>query len=236
MSALFGALGAFGEGFANSVVAKREKQEREARDNAFDTSLNRMEGLTNASAPMAMGVQGMGGGGADSGRTASSSAGAGRFDRNFIRDELVKRGLPLHVAEASVVNFIDESGLDPTINEKAPLVPGSRGGKGLYQATGPRRRSMEAMAAQRGVSPDDFALQLDHYVYEMNGPEAAAGKKILATTNTADAAVAILNYFLRPAPEHRATRAARYRTLADPQPAPTVQAVMNRYPRPMGVQ
>ncbi len=49
---------------------------------------------------------------------------------------------------AFVMNFKDESGLDPGINEANPIVPGSRGGYGLYQLTGPRRKAYEAFAQQ----------------------------------------------------------------------------------------
>lgn len=48
---------------------------------------------------------------------------------DYIRQGLVKRGLPEHVADAFVVNFQDESGLNPGINEANPIVPGSRGGR-----------------------------------------------------------------------------------------------------------
>ena len=36
-----------------------------------------------------------------------------------------------HVADGFVMNFKDESGLNPGINEQNPIVPGSRGGFGL---------------------------------------------------------------------------------------------------------
>jgi hypothetical protein len=74
---------------------------------------------------------------------------------------LVDRGLPPHVAAGIVENLKDESGLDPGINEVEPLVPGSRGGFGLAQWTGPRRVALENYAAQRGANIADPQLQLD---------------------------------------------------------------------------
>lgn len=127
-----------------------------------------------------------------------------------IRDGLVQRGLPPHVADAFVLNMQDESGLNPGINERNPIVPGSRGGFGLYQLTGPRRRAYEAFAAQRGVDPSDVDAQLDFLVTELQGPEARAAQSILSAPDTATAAQAIVNDFLRPAPEHRQRRASRY--------------------------
>lgn len=127
-----------------------------------------------------------------------------------IRAGLIERGLPEHVADGFIMNFQDESGMDPGINEIAPLVPGSRGGFGLYQLTGPRRREYEAFAAQRGVPVDDVEAQLDFLMTELSGSEARAAKHILSAPDAGSAAAAIVNKFLRPSEEHRARRAAQY--------------------------
>ncbi len=129
---------------------------------------------------------------------------------DYIRQGLLQRGLPEHVADAFILNFKDESGLNPGINEAQPLVPGSRGGYGLYQLTGPRRRAYEQFAAERGVSPDNVDAQLDFLMMELQGPEAKAAQAILSAPDTGTAAAAIVNQFLRPAEEHRARRAAAY--------------------------
>lgn len=123
---------------------------------------------------------------------------------------LVKRGLPQHVADAFVMNMKDESGLNPGINEANPVVPGSRGGFGLSQWTGPRRQNLEAFAAQRGVAPSDTNAQLDFLMSELQGPERSAYDAIMAAPDTGSAAAAIVNKFLRPAEQHRASREARY--------------------------
>lgn len=137
-----------------------------------------------------------------------------------IRQGLINRGLAPHLADAAILNFQDESGLNPGINEKNPIVPGSRGGYGLYQLTGPRRREYEAFAAQRGVSPDDIDAQLDFFMGELAGSEASAGKKFLSAPDTATAAQVLVNDFLRPAPEHRQARSAKYgRVATTPQEA-----------------
>lgn len=138
----------------------------------------------------------------------STMVGGGGADA--IRAGLVARGLPEHVADAFVMNFQDESGLDPGINEANPIVPGSRGGYGLYQLTGPRRRAYEAYAAERGIDPSNVDAQLDFMMTELKGPEQAAFKSIMAAPDTGSAAAAIVNKFLRPAESHRASREARY--------------------------
>ncbi len=147
-------------------------------------------------------------------------------EASAIREGLVSRGLPPHVADAFVLNFQDESGLNPGINERNPIVPGSRGGFGLYQLTGPRRTAYEQFAGQRGVDPSDVDAQLDWLMHELQGPEAKAAQSILSAGDTGTAAAAIVNDFLRPSPEHRTSRANRYMSLAgqDGQ-APAAQAL-----------
>lgn len=129
---------------------------------------------------------------------------------SYIRSGLINRGLPEHVADGFLLNMQDESGLDPGINEAAPLVPGSRGGYGLYQLTGPRRRAYEAFASQQGVDPSNIDAQLDFLMSELAGPEANAYQAIMSAPDSGSAAAAIVNQFLRPSEEHRARREAAY--------------------------
>lgn len=157
------------------------------------------------------------------------------MDAQYVLDGLIQRGMNPVQAEAFVWNFRDESGLNPGINEIAPIVPGSRGGFGLSQWTGPRRRALEAYAADRGRPVDDADLQLDFLMTELQGPEKSAWNKIAAAKTTPEAAAAVVNYFLRPAEEHRARREANYlggkvpqtarnALSAGPQGQPEVQA------------
>ena len=127
-----------------------------------------------------------------------------------IRQGLLSRGLSPHVAEGFLMNFQDESGLNPGINEIAPTVPGSRGGFGLYQLTGPRRVEYEAYAKARGVDPSDVDAQLDFMMQELETTERGTAEALQGTTTAGDAASVIVNRFLRPAEEHRASRTARY--------------------------
>lgn len=130
-----------------------------------------------------------------------------------IKAGLMRRGLPEHVADAFLVNMNDESGLDPSINERQPLVPGSRGGFGLAQWTGPRRKQLEAFAAARGLPVDDMNTQLDFLMEELGGAESQAGQAILNAPDRAAAAQAIVNKYLRPAEPHRDARSERYASL-----------------------
>jgi len=120
-----------------------------------------------------------------------------------------------------VMNFQDESGLNPGINERNPIVPGSRGGFGLYQLTGPRRVAYERYARERGVPVSDEDAQLDFMMMELQGPEKRAAQAIFNTENAGDAAAAIVTNFLRPAEKHRAERVARYTSGSAPQTVST---------------
>jgi hypothetical protein len=118
--------------------------------------------------------------------------------------------MPQHVAEAFVLNFQDESGLNPGINEANPIVPGSRGGFGLYQLTGPRRKAYEAWAGQNGRELADPNAQMDFMMKELGSTENAAWQKISAAPDRGTAAAAVVNYFLRPSEKYRAQREAKY--------------------------
>lgn len=128
----------------------------------------------------------------------------------YIREGLVDRGLSPHIAQAFVMNFRDESGLDPGVNEKNPIVPGSRGGYGLAQWTGPRRKQYEAFAKRRGRPLDDIDTQLDFLIRELRTTESRAARNILSSPTRQEAAVAIVRDFLRPAASHRRRRENKY--------------------------
>lgn len=131
-------------------------------------------------------------------------------DAEAIRAGLIARGLPDYVADGFVMNFQDESGLNPGINERNPTVAGSRGGFGLAQWTGPRRVALEEFAAQRGADVSDPNVQMDFLMTELQGPESRAAASIMGTADKGQAAAAIVNEFLRPAETHRAARVAEY--------------------------
>lgn len=137
-------------------------------------------------------------------------------DASMIREGLIKRGVPVPVADGFIMNFRDESGLNPGLNEAKPIVPGSRGGFGLAQWTGPRRVELEKFAQNTGRSVSDVDTQLDFLMRELQGPEAGAAKSFLSAKTPQEAAVAIAQNFLRPAPEHLARRVANYSGSAAP--------------------
>jgi len=167
---------------------------------------------------------------------------------DFIRQGLLSRGLPAHIAEGFVMNIADESGFNPAINEISPTVSGSRGGFGLYQLTGPRRVAFERFAADRGVSASDPNAQLDFLMTELQGPEARAARSIFSAQDAPTAAAAIARDFLRPAPENLQRRVARYTGITPEQSvardtrqalgfdAPTGATQMEQQQQPGGIR
>ena len=115
-----------------------------------------------------------------------------------VYDGLRARGLSDAAARGIIANMIAESGLDPDINEISPLVEGSRGGYGLIQWTGPRRRALEAEAARRGVPVNDLDFQLDYLMIELQTTERASYNSLLGATDAVDAAVIFSQENLRP--------------------------------------
>lgn len=90
---------------------------------------------------------------------------------NFLKEYFQKRGHnnPGYIAAAFVGNFMNESfaRLDPTIGEVDPVVPGSRGGFGIAQWTGPRRVQLEKFAGQNNAFVGNFSVQLNWVLYEL---------------------------------------------------------------------
>jgi hypothetical protein len=115
---------------------------------------------------------------------------------------LIERGMPPHLAYGFAGNFAVESEFNPDLNERAPLIPGSRGGYGLAQWTGPRRLQLEDFAEQRGVPVSDMDMQLDFLMSELQGSENRAWQAIQAAQDPAEAARLVSEEFLRPGIPH----------------------------------
>lgn len=146
----------------------------------------------------------------------------------------VQRGVPEHVADGIVGNMIGESRLDPGINEIAPLVPGSRGGFGFNQWTGPRRRAFEAEAQRRGVPLDDVDFQIDYTMHELMGPERRAYDRLMTSSNSEEAARIYSEQFLRPGIPHLEGRLAHARRIAGARESGSFGPASDRAPPRQG--
>ncbi len=143
---------------------------------------------------------------------------------------LVQRGIPLHIAQGMVANMMAESRLDPGINEIAPLVPGSRGGYGLNQWTGPRRRQFEAFAQDRGVPFDDLETQLDFTLWELQNTERGAWEALRGANDPLEAARIYSERFLRPGIPHMDRRLAYASQFSGMQPQERPNALAQNEP------
>ena len=133
---------------------------------------------------------------------------------DYIVSGLTKRGIPRMAAIALAGSGVVESTLDPGINEINPLVKGSRGGFGLWQHTGPRRRQLEKFAASRNMPVGDADLQMDFVVWELANTEKAAASHIYKAKTIDDAARAVSERFLRPGIPHMDRRIKATRRIA----------------------
>lgn len=150
------------------------------------------------------------------------------IDPSYMISGLVQRGIPEHIARGFTAEAKSEANLDPGINEANPVVPGSRGGFGLMQWTGPRRRNLEAYAAQRGIPASDPDLQMDFLVMELQGPERRAWEAIQSAPDTVSAARAITDTFLRPGIPRYDTRRKNAEEMAGAPVSPTQPPAQQR--------
>lgn len=139
-------------------------------------------------------------------------------DPQDIVQGLVARGMPLNAAIGFAGNFGVESRFEPGINEIAPVVPGSRGGYGLAQWTGPRRRQYESFAGERGAALDDLNTQLDFLTWELGNTEQGAASAIYAAADPVEAARLVSERFLRPGVPHMDARIAETQRIAGMAP------------------
>lgn len=76
-------------------------------------------------------------------------------------------------AGACLGNLGHESGGFRFLQEKKPMVEGSRGGWGWAQWTGPRRRAFEAWVKERGLDPAGYDANLGFLIHELRTSEKA---------------------------------------------------------------
>lgn len=80
----------------------------------------------------------------------------------------------------------ESSGLKD-LQEKNPTVPGSRGGYGWAQWTGPRRRAFEAWAAEKGLDPASDEANYGFLKHELRTTHRNAIRRLKETNSTEDA-------------------------------------------------
>ena len=87
-----------------------------------------------------------------------------KVDPQDLYKGLRERGVPHIHAMGILANMKAESGFDAGIQEHHPIR--GRGGYGLCQWTGPRRRALERFAANAHANLWDWEMQLDYLLSE----------------------------------------------------------------------
>jgi hypothetical protein len=129
----------------------------------------------------------------------------------YIADFMHDFGLPDWAAAAFPGNFAAESGYFNLLQEIKPLVPGSRGGYGHAQWTGPRRLTFERWLARKGWKADSYEGNASYAIRELKGWEPGLDyrhiiTKLKAATSLENAVWIVGKYYEGPAKLNTAPR------------------------------
>ena len=111
-------------------------------------------------------------------------------------------GFGLDDAAAIFGNAGEESGGFRQLQEKAPLVPGSRGGFGIMQWTGPRRRAYESFCRRGRHDPADINSNYLFLKHELLTTERQAVAAVKGAATLDAKTQAFMRSFLRPGIPH----------------------------------
>jgi hypothetical protein len=124
----------------------------------------------------------------------------------FMRRLMADFHLGVDDAAAIVGNAGLESDGFQALQERKPMIAGSRGGYGIMQWTGPRRRAYEAYCKRNGFDPADMDANYKFLFVELKGPEGRVLPKLKAARGL-DAKVQVFcDGFLRPGISHMRSR------------------------------
>lgn len=114
----------------------------------------------------------------------------------------------LSVEDAAAVfgNAGHESAGFRILQEIKPTVVGSRGGYGLFQWTGPRRRNFESYCARNRLKPADLDANYAFLFVELTGPEAAAIPALRKASTVREKVIAFEQAFERAGVKHYDSR------------------------------
>ena len=122
----------------------------------------------------------------------------GRLMEDLARDY----GLQPHQAAGIVGNFQVETGNFRHQQELNPTVAGSRGGYGMAQWTGPRRRALESYAASNGMDVSSYEAQYAFLAHELNGEYASVMRQMQNAGSVEEATRIFMEQFERPGIPH----------------------------------
>lgn len=131
------------------------------------------------------------------------------WSNRLISDLMRDFGLSLGAAQGLTGALAMESKGFNDWTEDQPMVLGSRGGFGMAQWTGPRRRAFEQYAKKMGLNPNGYEAQYGYLREELNGVgghDMGAMRQLLKTEDPRVAAQITTNIFLRPGIPHMNAR------------------------------
>lgn len=117
-------------------------------------------------------------------------------------------GLTKEQAAGIVGNLGHESAGFKKLQEENPTVPGSRGGYGWAQWTGPRRRQFEAWAKEKGLDPASDEANYGFLKHELQTSESGALKAVKKATSVQEAMLKFEQAYERAGVKHYASRQA----------------------------
>lgn len=123
--------------------------------------------------------------------------------RNLAPSVIQRLSRDLNITPQQAAGIVGQLGHESAglqaINEYKPVVPGSRGGFGWAQWTGPRRRQFEAWAKDQGLDVKDPEANYGFLVHELtNTWEKRALDAVRAAPDAISAGRAFTDTFLRP--------------------------------------
>lgn len=124
----------------------------------------------------------------------------------FINRLMKDFNLDLLGAVAIVGNAGHESAGFKKLQEVKPLVPGSRGGWGIMQWTGPRRREAEAYWERNNLDPSDMDANYKFLFVELSGPEGGVLPRVKSAKTLEEKTKIFSEMFLRPGIPHMDSR------------------------------
>lgn len=124
----------------------------------------------------------------------------------FISKLMSDFNLGLEDAVAIIGNAGHESAGFVSLQEKKPMIPGSRGGYGIMQWTGPRRRAYESYCKKYRYNPADMEVNYKFLFVELKGPEGKVLPKLAAAKTLEEKVLVFSRVFLRPGIPHEDSR------------------------------
>ena len=161
--------------------------------------------------------------------SGDASSGSGEANLAYAYNYFLNQGFKPHQAAAIVGNLAQESGGN-TGAKGGKILPGEAFSYGLAQHNKERLYGGKGyiglipFAQARGKSPDDLDTQLDHIMYELNGPEHGAMQSLMQSRNLEEATTNFGRAYERPSEKYanyanRIAQAQKYLGAASPEGA-----------------